>query len=237
MIKHESQNSFYFNLFLGHAFRRTSATILANTGASMETIKRHASWRSSSLAEGYIPDALHHKKNTGEIITSTIVGSIGSGSRDSATKICGNNSINNENTILEGSSGATELCGENLIDDDVRLTRLVFSAQESDSIESDAIKSLRKSFAYNVNHIEKQFEKYISKADRNSLSLDDFWRRYFGSKYTSSYPTTSPTNDIAQIATEIKMEDPIDIIDEAEELDSSDLESIFSDDSELEVQK
>lgn len=117
------------------------------------------------------------------------------------------------------------------------MARLVSSVQNKSAlgVESHDIKNLRQSFAYNINHIGKQFEKYVAKADHNSLSLNDFWHRYFGTKYKKSCPTTSPTNNIAPITTEIKMEDPIDIIDEVDESDSSDLESVLSDSDDFTV--
>lgn len=57
----------------GHSFRRSSATILANSGADMETIMRHGAWRNENCAKGYIEDALHYKQKTGNMITSSIL--------------------------------------------------------------------------------------------------------------------------------------------------------------------
>ncbi|XP_031348032.1 uncharacterized protein LOC116174282 [Photinus pyralis] len=47
----------YLNLpnadqFTGHSFRRTSATILADSGADIRTLKRHGDWKSDAVAEG-----------------------------------------------------------------------------------------------------------------------------------------------------------------------------------------
>ncbi|XP_044593071.1 uncharacterized protein LOC123270949 [Cotesia glomerata] len=47
--------------YTGHCFRRTSTTLLANSGASLTTIKQHGGWRSSSVAEGYIENSLQNK--------------------------------------------------------------------------------------------------------------------------------------------------------------------------------
>lgn len=58
----------------GHSFRRTSATILANSGADMETIMRHGGWRNESCAKIYIEDSLHYKAKTGNMITSSVFG-------------------------------------------------------------------------------------------------------------------------------------------------------------------
>lgn len=49
------------NLYTGHCFRRSSATLLADAGANLTTIKRHGGWRSSTVAEGYIEDSLENK--------------------------------------------------------------------------------------------------------------------------------------------------------------------------------
>ena len=49
-------------LYTGHTFRRTSATLLADTGASLLTIKRHGGWKSNSVAEGYIENSINNKK-------------------------------------------------------------------------------------------------------------------------------------------------------------------------------
>lgn len=65
----------YLNLdnpssYTGHCFRRTSASLLANSGASMEHIMRHGGWRSSSVAEGYIEES----ENTKISVASKILG-------------------------------------------------------------------------------------------------------------------------------------------------------------------
>ncbi|KAJ8983545.1 hypothetical protein NQ317_006590 [Molorchus minor] len=49
-------------LYTGHCFRRTSASLLADSGANLCTIKRHGGWKSSSVAEGYMEDSLENKK-------------------------------------------------------------------------------------------------------------------------------------------------------------------------------
>ncbi|KAJ8914729.1 hypothetical protein NQ315_017439 [Exocentrus adspersus] len=49
-------------MYTGHSFRRTSATMLANSGASITNIKRHGGWKSASVAEGYLEDSLQNKK-------------------------------------------------------------------------------------------------------------------------------------------------------------------------------
>ncbi|KAJ8915867.1 hypothetical protein NQ315_015478 [Exocentrus adspersus] len=49
-------------MYTGHSFRRTSARMLANSGASITNIKRHGGWKSASVAEGYLEDSLQNKK-------------------------------------------------------------------------------------------------------------------------------------------------------------------------------
>lgn len=48
-------------LFTGHCFRRSSASLLAHSGANITTIKRHGGWKSSTVAEGYIEDSIGNK--------------------------------------------------------------------------------------------------------------------------------------------------------------------------------
>lgn len=60
------------NLYTGHSFRRSSATVLANAGADLLTIKRHGGWRSSSVAEGYIDDSIVTKKDISRKIMHSV---------------------------------------------------------------------------------------------------------------------------------------------------------------------
>jgi integrase len=48
-------------LYSGHCFRRTSATLLADSGADFITVKRHGGWKSNTVAEGYIEDSVQNK--------------------------------------------------------------------------------------------------------------------------------------------------------------------------------
>ena len=56
----------YLNLenpeqYTGHCFRRSAAIVLADSGASMSTMKRQFRWRSSTMAEGYISQSKKYK--------------------------------------------------------------------------------------------------------------------------------------------------------------------------------
>lgn len=58
--------------YTGHSFRRTSTTLLADSGADLLTIKRHGGWKSSAVAEGYIENSVGNKKRIGQRIASII---------------------------------------------------------------------------------------------------------------------------------------------------------------------
>jgi hypothetical protein len=45
------------NLYTGHAFRVTSATVLADEGANTLVLKRHGRWKSDAVAEGYVRES------------------------------------------------------------------------------------------------------------------------------------------------------------------------------------
>ncbi|KAJ8979351.1 hypothetical protein NQ317_016080, partial [Molorchus minor] len=50
-----------FDAYTGHCFRRTSATLLANAGGNICSLKRHEGWKSSTVAEGYMEDSINNK--------------------------------------------------------------------------------------------------------------------------------------------------------------------------------
>lgn len=49
------------NKYTGHAFRRTSATLLADSGASTTMLKQHGGWKSSTIAQGYVAQSVENK--------------------------------------------------------------------------------------------------------------------------------------------------------------------------------
>lgn len=51
-------------MYTGHCFRRSSATLLADSGADITEIKRHGSWKSSTVAENYIENSIEQKNKT-----------------------------------------------------------------------------------------------------------------------------------------------------------------------------
>lgn len=59
--------------YTGHCYRRTSASLLADSGADILTLKRHGGWKSSTVAEGYVEDSIANKINIGRrILTGTL---------------------------------------------------------------------------------------------------------------------------------------------------------------------
>lgn len=50
-------------LYTGHCMRRSSASLLADAGADITTIKRHGGWKSTAVAEGYVENSVENKKN------------------------------------------------------------------------------------------------------------------------------------------------------------------------------
>lgn len=63
--------------YTGHCFRRSSATLLADAGASITTLKRLGGWRSATTAEGYIEDSIQNKTQISEKILGKSSGSLG----------------------------------------------------------------------------------------------------------------------------------------------------------------
>lgn len=58
--------------YTGHGFRRTSVTILADSGADITTIKRHGGWKSTAVAEGYIQNSVNNKRKICNQLTNII---------------------------------------------------------------------------------------------------------------------------------------------------------------------
>ncbi|XP_043267093.1 uncharacterized protein [Venturia canescens] len=57
----------YLNLpnpkkYTGHSFRRTSATLLSDSGANMQMVKQLGRWRSDIIAQGYIENSMRNRE-------------------------------------------------------------------------------------------------------------------------------------------------------------------------------
>ena len=50
-------------LYTGHCFRRSSATILIDSGGDLTQLKRHGGWKSSTVAESYIDESIKNQIN------------------------------------------------------------------------------------------------------------------------------------------------------------------------------
>lgn len=60
------------SILTGHSFRRSSATFLANSGATIERLMRHGRWSSMKIAERYVDSSLEYKRDTGNIFADAI---------------------------------------------------------------------------------------------------------------------------------------------------------------------
>ncbi|KAJ8981766.1 hypothetical protein NQ317_002360, partial [Molorchus minor] len=63
--------------YTGHCLRRSSATLLADAGVDITTIKRHASWKSTTVAEGYVENSIENKtKIANQVLVGTTTSAI-----------------------------------------------------------------------------------------------------------------------------------------------------------------
>lgn len=51
------------NRYTGHCFRRSSATLLSDSGANVQSLKQLGGWRSDKVALGYVENSMHAKEN------------------------------------------------------------------------------------------------------------------------------------------------------------------------------
>ena len=54
--------------YTSHAYRRTAATLLAESGCSLNMLKIVGGWRSSTAAEGYIGESMRTKKGIADMV-------------------------------------------------------------------------------------------------------------------------------------------------------------------------
>ncbi|EFA10901.1 hypothetical protein TcasGA2_TC001727 [Tribolium castaneum] len=67
--KISSQIATYLNLpdpssYTGHAFRRSSASLLVDSGGDLMQLKKHGGWKSSTVAEGYVDESIQTKMDS-----------------------------------------------------------------------------------------------------------------------------------------------------------------------------
>lgn len=92
------------NLYTGHCFRRSSASILSDSGADFSAIKRLGGWKSTSVAEGYIENSISNKDKVAKNILSTAT-STTTHEDDATTPLC--SAI--PNPLLAPSCSTTEV--------------------------------------------------------------------------------------------------------------------------------
>lgn len=59
-------------LYTGHSFRRSSATICVSGGGDIAAVKKLGGWKSTTVAEGYIDDNINNKLERGRKIVEAI---------------------------------------------------------------------------------------------------------------------------------------------------------------------
>ncbi|KAJ8966300.1 hypothetical protein NQ317_006411 [Molorchus minor] len=63
--------------YTGHCLRRSSATLLADAGVDITTIKRHAGWKSTTVAEGNVENSIENKtKIANQVLVGTTTSAI-----------------------------------------------------------------------------------------------------------------------------------------------------------------
>nr|XP_015837588.1 PREDICTED: uncharacterized protein LOC107398332 isoform X2 [Tribolium castaneum] len=95
----------------GHCFRRSSASLLANAEATMERIKRHGGWRSTTVAEGYIEECENTKIKVANLILGEeplACNSISSENHEKFTSLRGTESEAKNNEVV-----GMNICGNN----------------------------------------------------------------------------------------------------------------------------
>ncbi|KAJ8965834.1 hypothetical protein NQ317_003726 [Molorchus minor] len=82
--------------YTGHCLRRSSVTLLADAGVDITTIKRHAGWKSTTVAEGYVENSIENKtKIANQVLVATTTSAITKTANVSESNIPSN--INFEN--------------------------------------------------------------------------------------------------------------------------------------------
>lgn len=81
--------------YTGHSLRRTSATLLVDSGADVITLKRHGGWKSSSVAEGYYEESMCSKQKVARrILDVSEEASDSTHSNNINFRLCNNTNIN-----------------------------------------------------------------------------------------------------------------------------------------------
>lgn len=132
------------NLYTGHSFRRSSATLLANSGANITTIKQHGGWKSTSVAEGYIENSIGNKRRISDLIVKSI--DINP-SESNASPDCNNNSNEQQSDTLQ-----VNIDSDSDNDFDQQSTHMLERNTNADHIEKQSSQTLQ------VNYIDPTFD-------------------------------------------------------------------------------
>ncbi|KAJ8969137.1 hypothetical protein NQ317_007662 [Molorchus minor] len=87
--------------YTGHCLRRSSATLLADAGVDITTIKRHAGWKSTTVAEGYVENSIENKT---KIANQVLVGTTTSAITKTVNERLDGEAENPTDATLEGSN-------------------------------------------------------------------------------------------------------------------------------------
>lgn len=103
-------------LYTGHCFRRSSASLLVDSGGDILALKRHGGWKSNTVAEGYLEDSLNKKIDCANKILgpsnalpSTSYSSLVPGTLEKESIVV----TNNENIKVNHDLKASQICINN----------------------------------------------------------------------------------------------------------------------------
>ncbi|CAH2005047.1 unnamed protein product [Acanthoscelides obtectus] len=76
-IRFPKQYLIFFNLkilsYTGHSFRRSSATLLVESGRDLMTLKQHNGWKLSTVAEGYVDKSVANRTEIANKVSERVV--------------------------------------------------------------------------------------------------------------------------------------------------------------------
>lgn len=117
--------------YTGHCFRRSSATLLADSGATTSVLKRHGGWRSTTVAESYVEDSIENKNKI-------------------ANSISGTTSYRNSNSGPDGSAPISSSENKNIVTETVTVSNYN-SSKNLDSVTSGVGVSNNNNCTININ--------------------------------------------------------------------------------------
>lgn len=131
----------YLNLpnpksYTGHAFRRSSASLLVDSGGDIIQLKKHGGWKSSTVAEGYVDDSLQNKMDSATKIlagtsnvlnayepTKKAIGSTSNINLDDITISSNSLNVANSNTSSNVSSSSLQINNANNCTFNITITK------------------------------------------------------------------------------------------------------------------